>query len=278
MPGSHDAGMYTEVTDKARTQTLTFNGQLKAGARYFDLRIYAHNNGDLYTYHGEHWPFSWDGGKLSDILNDVKTFLTGSPDEVIFLKFRSHAERDQQSTVNLVTSTLDAILYKSTTTTTPNFATQTLRSLKGKVVAAFTSDYERLLDSSKGLHLYSDYGNEDTGAYIPHVNDDCLGVYDSYSHQSDFAAMTDDQWGKFNRYGSLNERYLFLLSWTLTGSTDNVMDIRLLSGYANPQLPDTLYAQSRVGNNNKIGFQPPNIVYIDHVDPYLCSRIIDNNY
>lgn len=268
MPGSHDAGMYTDITEKARTQTLSFGKQLKAGARYFDIRICADRNSDLWTYHGLSW-----GGKLSDILDEVSTFLDKSQNEVVFLKFRSYAEGDRQDTVNFVKKKLGTKLYKSSTT--PNFATQLLKDLKGKVVAAFTSHYADFLKPKTGTHLYSDYGNEDTGSFIPHTTNNCLGVYDAYSHRSEFDIMKTDQLAKLAQHGGYGKPYLFLLSWTLTGSTDNVLDLKLLSSNANPQLAKALYEITQQSKSKKGNV--PNIVYIDYLDPYLCRRIIDMN-
>lgn len=71
-------------------------------------------------------------------------------------------------------------------------------------------------------------------------------------------------------YGGLGKDYLFLYSWTLTGSGD-LRDLELLSRAANPQLPKRLREMVASGRPR------PNIVYIDHVDPWLCSAIIALN-
>lgn len=268
MPGSHDAGMYTGHNEWAKTQSLTIGNQLRAGARYFDLRV-CKSGSELWTYHGPTY-----GGKLADILDDVAAFLDGSSREVVFLKFRSHASGDRADTVALVESKLAGKLF--TAAATPHFATQTLDHLagtKGHAVAAFTHAYASLVDPSKGIFPYSDYGNEDTGAFIPHSTHDNLGVYDSYAHQSEFAVMQKDQHDKWVAHGGYGKDYLFLFSWTLTGSTDNVLDLDLLSGAANPQLPKALHDFATHGAKGK-----PNIVYMDQVDPYLCKAIIDLNH
>lgn len=270
MPGSHDAGMYRPgVTEHANTQSLSIGEQLKAGARYFDLRVCS-SGSELWTYHG---PTSY-GGKLDDILDDVKNFLAGGSKEVVFLKFRSYASGDRQGTVDLVKSKLKDQLY--TANTTPHFAAQKLADLAGaggRVVAVFTPEYKSLLAPKDGIFPYIDYGNEDTGKYIGPSDHHNFGVYDAYSHQSEFSVMQKDQHAKWNAHGGYGNDYLFLLSWTLTGSTDNILDLDLLSAAANPQLPRALRAITAEHPSKGL----PNIVYLDQVDPYLCKAIIDAN-
>lgn len=275
MPGSHDAGMYREgVSEHFNTQSLSIADQLQAGARYFDLRVCAWGS-ELWTYHGIRIVRKY-GGKLDDILDDVKNFLASGAKEVVFLKFRSDAAGDRQGTVDLVKSKLGDLLYKAEAT--PNFATMKLKDLagnSGRVVAAFTPDYESMLAPADGIFPYIDYGNEDTGKYIGPSDHRNLGVYDAYSHQSEFSVMQEDQRAKWATHGGYGKDYLFLLSWTLTGSTDNILDLDLLSAAANPQMPHALHTIAAAVERSSKGL--PNIVYIDQVDPYLCKAIIDAN-
>lgn len=143
----------------------------------------------------------------------------------------------------------------------------------GRVVAVFTPAYDGLFDHANGIFPYSDYGNEDTGQATPPADERCLGVYDSYSHQSEFAVMQKDQHDKWVTHGGYGQNHLFLFSWTLTGAVGNVLDLNLLSATANPQLPKARHAM-RAGAARK-GY--PNIVYLDQIDIYLCKAIIDLN-
>ena len=278
MPGSHDAGMYRPgVTEKSNTQSLDIGGQLQAGARYFDLRVCA-SGSELWTNHGPSY-----GGKLDDILDDVKKFLASGSKEVVFLKFRSvddpydairYPDRDRKGTVDLVKSKLKGLLY--TADATPHFAKQKLSDLagdSGRVVAVFNSQYDGHHAPKDGIFPYIDYGNEDTGEEIAAKNHNNLGVYDAYSHQSEFSVMQKDQHAKWAAHGGYGKDYLFLLSWTLTGSTDNILDLDLLSATANPQMPRALHTIAA----ERLPEGLPNIVYIDQVDPYLCKAIIDHN-
>ncbi|HEX2052447.1 MAG TPA: phosphatidylinositol-specific phospholipase C domain-containing protein [Actinomycetota bacterium] len=263
MPGSHDAGMYRPgVTTSANTQHLPIYDQLTAGARYFDLRVCAWNvtELELWTYHGASY-----GGRLDDILDDVKRFIVANPTEAVFLKFRSNVSGDQKPTVDLVTSKLAGHLYSAAST--PVFPEESLANLKGKVVAAFHPDYDpSLINSNNGTFPYSDYGNEDSGAFLPHSDNHYLGVYDSYSNDNAIRGMSADQQQKRTSCAGVGNDYLFLFSWTLTGK-GSIYNLDLLSSTANPQLPRALHAS---GNR-------PNIVYIDAVDPWICGPVIAMN-
>jgi hypothetical protein len=263
MPGSHDAGMYRPgVTDVSNTQHLTIFDQLTAGSRFFDLRICVWNAWDfeLWTWHGASY-----GGKLDDILDDVRRFIAANPTEAVFLKFRSNVQADQKPTVDMVGSKLAGYLYHSAVT--PVFAEETLENLKGKVVAAFHPDYDpNLINSNAGTFPYSDYGDEKTGALIPHSENHYLGVYDSYADSNSIDVMEPNQQQKRIDHGGYGKEYLFLFSWTLTGY-GSIYDLDLLSSTANPQLPKVLHANST----------KPNIVYIDAVDPWICGPIIAMN-
>ena len=271
MPGSHDAGMYLGTNEWSKTQHLSIGDQLKAGSRYFDIRVCLNDN-ELWTYHGIPGSMTY-GGKLSDILDDVKTFLDTNTQEAVFLKFRSYGDSaDQSATVSMVETKLDSHLYKSTTT--PVFANMELGSLAGKAVAVFHKKYGNLPSPSNGTFAYRDYGNEDSGAFTPPANENCFGVYDSYTNTTGFPDMLSDQMDKFRRFAANDKNYLFLLSWTLTGYIpDQIMDLTLLSNAANPQMPKALKDLPNV--RPKVH---PNIVYIDNVDPWLCTPIINLNY
>ena len=265
MPGSHDAGMYTteSSTEKSRTQSLSILQQLQAGVRYFDLRV-CERDGDIWTYHGA---FGAYGGQLRTILTDVRTFMDAGSQEAVFLKFRSYASGDREPTIRLVQGILRDHLYSGDLV---QFAVQPLRQFCNRVLCVFHPDYDvSLLNSREGRVPYADYGNEDTGQFIAHPSTKLhFGVYDAYSHQSEFAVMEQDQQSKRDQFGGYGKDYLFLFSWTLTGSTDNILDIDLLSAAANAQLPRALSTKPD---------KRPNIVYIDQVDPWLCRRIIATN-
>jgi hypothetical protein len=292
MPGSHDAGMYVDNTskvatgaahqgagDKALTQRLSIAKQLSAGARYFDLRVYYDRDGVLWAYHGQ-WKlamyYGGFGGKFEDILEDVFDFFnrvdsTGArSEEVVILRITPYVgAANLQATVDMVDSKLGDFLYKNQQDTVPDFGNMTLAALKGKVIATYTPEFFDVIRAKDGGFPNRNCGDEKTGALLP-VTDPGFTVYDVYADKNSLPLMESDQSAKLNDYAGYEKPYLFLLSWTLTGSTSGILDLELLSRLANPQLPKKL----RRITADKL----PNIVNIDYVNGYLCSAIIALNY
>jgi len=284
MPGSHDAGMYVDNSDDVKlnaaqngggewalTQHLPMRDQLRAGARYFDIRVYHDRNGVLWTYHGQFKGavfYGAFGGKLTEILGDVKAFLDGpGASEAVFLKITPYdGAADLPKTIGEIRAKLASHLY--TAAHDPSFAVTRLADLKGKVVVAFDPLFHGLLDPNQGLFPYRECGNED--GTLRQVTGGGLKVYDVYADSNSFEHMKRDQDKKLTAHGGHGKSYLFLLSWTVTGETGGILDLELLSRCANPQLPRKLRALAR---GNKL----PNIVHLDHLDAYLCGAIIALN-
>ena len=82
--------------------------------------------------------------------------------------------------------------------------------------------------------------------------------------------MIPDQLKKLEKEGGWTHNYLFLLSWTLTGTLGK-LDIEVMANEANSWLPQTL-ANIKIGKLKK-----PNIVYIDFIDAYMGRAILDVN-
>jgi hypothetical protein len=280
MPGSHDAGMY-ETYDYplggggswAKTQNLSILEQLRAGSRYFDLRICI-NDDHLQTYHGE-TKYGAYGAKLGSIIGDVKTFMQSreASSEVIILKFSHSYKNSVERTVQVV-KTLGALLYTHATkdangNSLPkiNLATMRLEALKGKVVAVFEDEYSGYWSPDDGIFPYYD---TDTSSVPSNHTLNALTVYDNYANDGNYQDMYNDQNQKLTRYGGWGQNFLFLLSWTLSGYTD-IRDIEVLAGMANPWWPRKM-RNIQMNNSHR-----PNIVYMDFIDPYLCNSILALN-
>ncbi|MFW5427375.1 MAG: phosphatidylinositol-specific phospholipase C domain-containing protein [Methylophagaceae bacterium] len=84
----------------AKTQSMSVLEQLHGGIRFLDLRAAEFDDG-IYLYHG------FIGPKLSDVLEDVKTFLNENHDgnELVILYF-SHFFGKKESLINLIESLL----------------------------------------------------------------------------------------------------------------------------------------------------------------------------
>lgn len=83
IPGSHDAGTYKLdnpiYNNSSQCQQISVLEQLRAGSRYLDLRAWRGLDHEYWMYHGG----AWGAIKLIDVLNDLKTFLAESSEEIV---------------------------------------------------------------------------------------------------------------------------------------------------------------------------------------------------
>lgn len=271
MPGSHDAGM-SELhhcsigasSSNTQTQQLDIKGQLEAGARYFDIRVdYDHD--ELVTYHRT-GPFGCNGQSFEAVLNQAIAFLKAHSTELAILKI-SHIRDDSKKTMARIKDVLSSpkytgSLYKSSN---DNLAFVTMGEAKGKIIAVL--DYDDGISPEKGLFRYQDGFEKKVCAYRG-LN---VTVCDLYTGTSSYEEMAKDQIAKWDKYAGFGNKYLFLLSWTLTaGATGS---IRELAKIANDNLPGVLASQITDKKKGK-----PNIVYIDFVNEETTKPIIAYNF
>ncbi|KAK3376336.1 PLC-like phosphodiesterase [Lasiosphaeria ovina] len=100
MPGSHDAGMGTisqawiglGSSPNTQTQGLNTYDQLRAGSRWFDMRLVSVNGGDFWAAHvndeTSNTPVGATGEAVNDIIAGINRFTQESPGEVIILWVR----------------------------------------------------------------------------------------------------------------------------------------------------------------------------------------------
>lgn len=294
MPGSHDAGMF-EITDTstivanswALTQQLSIFDQLKAGSRYFDLRI-RHTSKGFYTGHysdSSSSSIGLNGASLKSVLDQAYRFISqqAASGEVVFFKF-SHTEDNTNLTnlINEISNGLKDRMFK-TNDTSMVIQKQKLTDLAGRVVCLFDDEFSSKINFSKGVFKYIDIPDPSTKMGIPQftVNEPGAQVFDHYSDSNSLATMSSDQLVKLKIDGGYNRNYLFLLSWTLTGSfTSSVKDVQVLSTMCNPWLPTHTSKWRKVTQVGLIKTHPTraNIVYFDFITPCLCSCIIEANY
>jgi len=83
IPGSHDAGTYLMENridnNSSQCQEISVLEQLKAGARYLDLRSWKADDEEYWMYHGSVWTHV----KLADVLKDIRTFLHDYDGEIV---------------------------------------------------------------------------------------------------------------------------------------------------------------------------------------------------
>ncbi|CAM1366961.1 putative 1-phosphatidylinositol phosphodiesterase [Tenacibaculum sediminilitoris] len=88
IPGTHDSGALYGG-DLAICQTLSVLEQLKAGIRYFDIRLsYYPNEKKFYVYHG----ITYQHLTLKDVLDNIKSFLDDHPSEAVFVRIKRESD------------------------------------------------------------------------------------------------------------------------------------------------------------------------------------------
>lgn len=261
IPGSHDSGMSSlshcfpngpvlPITEGAtKTQYVSLLNQMYQGFRYFDIRIdYDHDQ--LVTYHRT-GADGCNGVAFEDVLNQASQFLAYASSETLIFKIshiRDYSGHDPTDTKNKIDDMISQYagqdIFYTNGDANVNLAKQTLGSVAGKIILVF--DYDEHVNPQNGRFRYHDYQGQGN-----------LVVYDSYSDTSDYNKMLADQTSKWQNYGG-NQDYLFLLSFTLTTSIGDILD---LASTADGHLQSVLNWYITVGNYPK-----PNIVFIDGID------------
>ena len=259
--GSHDAGMSKqEKEDKpidrsTLTQTVSVGKQLEYGARYFDIRPVIVANGEYATGHyGSLKDILWfgaNGQKLDDIVNDINAF-TANHRELIIINLSHSLNTDDRiiKKHSFIQEEWDGafkILGKINFlyATQKNLKKTTLNEFIEKQSAVFIvleenadlGDYQR-----KGFYYKSDFD-----------------VVNEYSDKNTVYEMANIQ---FERMKQNRDNY-FLLSWTLTQTPDQALDLREesiidMANRANDRLTHKLYPE--ISRDNF-----PKILYTDNI-------------
>ena len=277
MPGSHDAGMsqtrhctFFVKPEWDQAQSLSIGEQENAGSRYFDIRVdYDHDL--LITYHRTYGA-GCSGEPLQDILDQTIAFLDAHKTETVILKFshtrNDHSHHKQEIARRVVNFIMINPKYKNHlyTSTLGDISGVNLGSLRGKIVAVFEqSDFMDYINNSQGILGYNDF---------PYNNNFVFNVFDQFANTTDFSEMRADQLKKLGLNGGLGKHYLFLLSWTLTGSPLSFkLNLRELADKANPELASSLQQAFSASHLPK-----PNIVYLDFINSSLAKEIISYNF
>ncbi|MEG1535593.1 MAG: phosphatidylinositol-specific phospholipase C domain-containing protein [Clostridia bacterium] len=202
--GSHDAGTVT-MTSMACTQSSDIKSQLKAGARYFDLRVA--KSGDEYKmFHG---PIK--GVAFEPIANDIKSFLVEFPTETLILDFQ-HFENSKEGTLAIIEKVgLDKLAIKNTSTLSElDFVDAlTLGQCRGKALILWG-------DRENGDYFGRDYlfrRNNDGGSLVGAALD---SYYDSGLQKLKSAEFISQALPNYyNRFANKNKG-LFVLQGQLT--------------------------------------------------------------
>jgi len=286
MPGSHDAGMselhHCDLGSKmnkgmVQTQQLSIGDQLKAGSRYFDVRVdYDHNT--LVTYHRS-GNLGCNGQDLEVVINQSISFLQAQPSETFILKFshirsNRNMEREIKDRIDQFLSNMSFRPYIYTSSNREvNLAELSLEDCRGKMILVF--DYPEHISAREGHFRYHDgFEVDGSGNLTAEYKGPNITVCDAYSDTTDLNKMENNQLFKLNNFGGLGKEYLFLLSWTLTPNAGTFFggSIKDLARMANRSLPTAL--QYQVKHDKPM----PNIVYIDYVNEDISREIIQYNF
>ncbi|KAF8170736.1 PLC-like phosphodiesterase [Mycena galopus ATCC 62051] len=270
IPGSHDAGMSvinggTAFSDAAntQTQTLSIGQQLTAGSRYFDIRPVITDG----TYSTGHYSDvtaidSWQGSNgqsISDVISDINTF-TSANNELVIINLSHAYDTDAgnsdypiftQDQWNALFAELTGInhLYVDANPTSVDLTKVTLSTFIGSspaVVVIVQPDDTIDLGTyaTQGFYQYSQ-----------------LNAYNEYSDINTLSTMESDQLAKMAAQRTTPTSSYFLLSWTLTQDTLEVLglgdSILTLANEADSALYTAL--PPKLSANTY-----PNILYIDN--------------
>ncbi|MBM7131139.1 twin-arginine translocation signal domain-containing protein [Dyella mobilis] len=277
MPGTHDAGMSAlnsgtafAYTCNTVTQTNGILGQLQNGSRYFDIRPVISGGQYVTGHYSEISQLnSWQGGNgqsIASIIDDVNTF-TASNDELVILYLSHDLDTDlgNSSYAALTQAQWDSLLQMlqqgldNLYTDAPIGADLTTLTL-GTFIGNDSPAVIVVVDpSASGISLGSFAGE---GFYLP-AN---FPVYNQYSDTNDLSSMVSDQLAKMAAQRPNPQASYFLLSWTLTQSSDEAVfcdagladGILTLANQANAQLSSQLLPACSAQTF-------PNIVYIDNL-------------
>jgi len=271
IPGSHDAGMSSCTAPTAFagawntvTQTQTILGQLNEGSRYFDIRP-AIGGGEYYTGHyGKIFDLTYQGARgqsIQDIINDVNNF-TSNNNELIILDLAHDFNTDTgNSSYQPFTQSEWNVLFNILTQINNRFVT---RSEDLKLLTL--NDFIKPGGTSKAaVVILVSTANVDLGSYAAQgfYPSSYLQIYNNYANSDDLGTMISNQFGKMENKNNYQNQ-LFLLSWTLTQQTKDILDktsILSLASIAN----SGLYPQSDRFIQDASKQIIPNIILIDNL-------------
>lgn len=155
--GAHDAGTIG-LPYFAATQDRTTLNLLNCGTRYLDLRV-SYAKGKLLIYHGPS-----KGIALTEVLEDVKQFVTNHTTEAVILDFQHFDEKDgesQQGALEAVTSVLKGLLVVNDTDLTDvEFVNGlTLEQARGKCLVVWGRENEAVLQQNFVFKRNNDNGS-----------------------------------------------------------------------------------------------------------------------
>lgn len=268
VPGSHDAGVYTEAATRkglarkrwAICQSDNLFGQCNLGSRFFDLRIL--QDGKEHRAHHTTMGMGALGGKLKDMMGQLGDFITANPSEFVIARFTKC--KGHEAIVKTVKDYLGHLLYRGGCA----IAGVPIEVLRGKVIAVFGSDeFSAYLDPGEGIHAFYKTANLAHG----------LSVVGKYSNTSDAKKMLKSQTGALKGYFfdnnvSLGQHYLYQMYWTQTFFLKNIKK--------NTESKNGVHELAKTGHIKGASVAAgalPNIVLYDFLNSEVSQNIIALN-
>ncbi len=154
MPGSHDSGALHSIGDlSGKCQDLSIMDQLKAGSRFFDMRLQL-RNGVFKVVHG----IVDQKLNFSSVLNDFKSFLKDNPTEGLIVTVKE--DNDPVNTdKNFDDSLKETLSEYSDIWNVDREMPSTLGELRGKIYLV-----SRYKDSTIGLPAHQGWIEHDVSA------------------------------------------------------------------------------------------------------------------
>jgi len=240
----------------ALTQSLSISEQLQAGTRYLDLRF----DFDAATSKWRAYHFLW-GMEMSEILEQIATFATAHPKEVIVLQFGSIynpavTPEQRQDYANKINNIFAGKLMPTST----NLATVTIGELQqaGTTIMAVVNDNE--------IVKLSDILWDDQSTI--------LNNFDPTEYPDILKTYTEDRLNDFYARAT-NATDLHKLQWILTPSVGYIQksplagNLYVLAEEANELLP--AFKRPASESNQQLG----NILLVDFVEVSPLFEVLD---
>lgn len=298
MPGSHDAGMsiISQVFADDIGAIRDFMGplcqcqagsvaeQLQWGSRYFDVRPFI-SGGEFWTGHYT-GTLGGRGQSISSIVDNINQF-TNRYNELVIVNLSHECNSDEKSGKawrqgfnqqewNKLASLLCGLNHRwlATTDREADLSTLTLNEFigNGKPAVIIIADVSDL--SMLGL-------NANEGFFLPRQ----LNTFDQYSDSPDVNVMVGNQLQKMRDFMNQKDQKIFLLSWTLTQHTEQIVQTILINNLKlDPMSKQNFSIAGLAAQANQALFQfllPsvsekafPNIIYLDYLHgSYLFAGV-----
>ena len=161
MPGSHDAGITKHYLDKtlfgtdsnSATQNLSFRDQLRAGTRFFDLRLESHNH-KVVAQHTTAGQGAYSSRGIDSELAKIGRWCLRHPTEVVIIRI-SHTSLGTD-VHRIARKQAGEALHRGQ----GNLCRKSLRRIcrKGNLVLIFDEGkFGSVINQKKGIHSYSKY-------------------------------------------------------------------------------------------------------------------------